>query len=56
MTEGHIKEIIFNTLILVQGFPPIDTQLAEWEKAVNDMYEEMLPSLSFTPSEAGHDR
>lgn len=48
MTEEHVKEVIFNTLICIQGRPPIDTQIEEWSRAVDDMYDQMKGSLSFS--------
>lgn len=48
MTPEQVKEVIFFTLIAMQGFPPIDTQLDKWNEAVEEIYKEISPSLSHT--------
>jgi hypothetical protein len=46
MNEDQVKEVIFAVFVFMQGGPPIDTQLGEWERAANEIYEIIAPTLS----------
>jgi hypothetical protein len=40
-----------SNIVFMQG-PPLDTQVKEWEKAANEIYEIIAPTLSMSPSQS----